>query len=69
MKLIKVEKDGHRHYFSNKSKAAEFLQMDSYNIPYYIKRGKEYYGWMITECYDNVMTNDVDKESFINSKN
>ena len=61
MKLIKVEKNGEVKYFSNKSKAAESLKMDSYNIPYYIKKGKEYNGWKIIECYDNIMTNEVDK--------
>ncbi len=65
MKLIKVRKGEEIYYYSNKSKAAESLNMDSYNIPYYIKKHKEYKGWEITECYDNVMTNDVDKVSEI----
>lgn len=61
MKLIKTEKNGEVRYFSNKSKAAEYINMDSYNIPYYIKKGKEYKGWKITECEDVVLTSEVDK--------
>ena len=61
MKLIKTEKNGEVRYFSNKSKAAESINMDSYNIPYYIKKGKKYQGWEITECEDVVLTSEVDK--------
>lgn len=61
MKLIKTEKNGEVRYFSNKSKAAESINMDSYNIPYYIKKGKIYKGWKISECEDVVLTSEVDK--------
>lgn len=61
MKLIKAENNGEVRYFSNKSKAAEYINMDSYNIPYYIKKGKKYKGWEITECEDVVLTSEVDK--------
>ena len=61
MKLIKAEKNGEVRYFSNKSKAAEYINMDSYNIPYYIKKGKKYKGWVISECEDVVLTSEVDK--------
>lgn len=60
MKLYKLERDGEVHYFSKQIYIADFLKCNQGNLRYYIRSGK-IKDWNICECYDNVMTNEVDK--------
>ncbi|MCH5234914.1 MAG: hypothetical protein J1E16_06440 [Muribaculaceae bacterium] len=60
MKLIKISKGDEKLYFSTKKNASKYLNLVYQNFNYYMDNNKEYKGWTFEECYDNVMTKDVD---------
>lgn len=62
MKLIKITKGEDIRYFSTKNNAAYYIGIMAQNFNYYLKNQKEYKGWRFEECYDNVMSNEIDKE-------
>lgn len=61
MKLIKLINENEVLYFSSQTNAAKFLNKQQNSIRHAIVNKIQIKGYMAEYSYDNVMTNDVDK--------